>query len=81
MAKARAVSPNGPRKYGERSALIDEYLLAVTYGYKIRWREAERTALEVRRRLGLYEKVWPSTRTIRRRAERIGLIGDHNTRR
>ena len=81
MARARAAAPNGPERYAERAAAIEEFLVAVTRGDALDWRGVEWWAENVRDEWAAATGYRLSTRTIRRYAERLGLIWDHNTRR
>lgn len=81
MARARAAAPNGPERYAERAALVEEFLVAATRGEMICWRDVELIASVVQFRIARAAGLTLSTRTIRRHAERLGLIAQHNARR
>jgi len=80
-ARARAAAPNGAERYAERSAAIEEFLLRVTRGDPLGWRGVEWWAENVRDDLARATGYLLSTSTIRRHAERLGLIKKHNARR
>ncbi len=81
MARARTASPNGPERSAERAALIEEFLMAATRGDPIGGRDVEFVAAGVQADIVDAEGLQISTRTIRRHAERLGLVAEHNGRR
>lgn len=80
MARARAAGPNGRKQSAERAALIEQFLTAFTR-YPIQPRNVEWVATAVSENIARDTGLLLSTRTIRRHAERLGLVAKHRMRR